>query len=131
MPAPVAARAGVSSRMSIETPEEKAKQRVRQLIWLYFWLLLIEGALRKWVVPQLSNPLLLVRGGCCRSVGCSWVSSGMCTPIGRRSHARQPMTASGWTRPSPRPCLHKEPTVPDSEGSDDDDGNDDDGDDDD
>lgn len=34
---------------------------VRRLIWLYFWLLIIEGALRKWVVPGLSNPLLLVR----------------------------------------------------------------------
>src|SRR5438874_3310422 len=47
--------------MSTETPEEKAKHRVRQLIWLYLWLLLIEGALRKWVVPRFSNPLLLIR----------------------------------------------------------------------
>ncbi|MEY2555618.1 MAG: hypothetical protein QOF93_762 [Verrucomicrobiota bacterium] len=45
----------------IETPEEKAKHRVRQLIWLYFWLLLVEGALRKWVMPRFSNPLLLIR----------------------------------------------------------------------
>jgi hypothetical protein len=47
--------------MSIENPEEKAKQRVRQLIWLYLWLLLIEGVLRKWVMPRFSDPLLLVR----------------------------------------------------------------------
>lgn len=40
---------------------EKTLQQIRWLIWLYFWLLLIEGALRKWVVPQLSNPLLIVR----------------------------------------------------------------------
>jgi hypothetical protein len=45
----------------IESPQEKAKGRVRQLIWLYFWLLLIEGALRKWAMPRYSNPLLLVR----------------------------------------------------------------------
>jgi hypothetical protein len=45
----------------IETPEEKAKRRVRQLIWTYFWLLLIEGALRKWIMPRYSNPLLLIR----------------------------------------------------------------------
>lgn len=45
----------------IESPEEKAKHRVRQLIWLYFWLLLVEGALRKWVMPRFSNPLLLIR----------------------------------------------------------------------
>jgi hypothetical protein len=47
--------------MSIDTPEEKAKHRIRQLIWLYLWLLLIEGALRKWVMPRYSNPLLLIR----------------------------------------------------------------------
>jgi hypothetical protein len=45
----------------IETPEEKARQRIRQLIWLYLWLLLVEGALRKWVMPRFSNPLLLIR----------------------------------------------------------------------
>src|SRR5438067_12515375 len=47
--------------MSTETPEEKAKHRVRQLIWLYLWLLLVEGALRKWVLPRFSNPRLLIR----------------------------------------------------------------------
>jgi len=34
---------------------------IRRLIWLYFWLLIFEGALRKWVVPQLSTPLLIIR----------------------------------------------------------------------
>ncbi|MGZ4985536.1 MAG: hypothetical protein ACXV8A_05550, partial [Chthoniobacterales bacterium] len=47
--------------MKHETPNEKKLRRIRQLIWLYFWLLLFEGALRKWVVPQFSNPLLIVR----------------------------------------------------------------------
>ena len=45
----------------IETPQEKAKRRVRQLIWAYFWLLLMEGVLRKWIMPRYSNPLLLIR----------------------------------------------------------------------
>lgn len=45
----------------IENPTERAQQWVRRLIWLYFWLLLIEGALRKWALPEFSNPLLLVR----------------------------------------------------------------------
>jgi hypothetical protein len=45
----------------IDNSEERAQRMVRRLIWLYFWLLIIEGALRKWVVPGLSNPLLLVR----------------------------------------------------------------------
>jgi hypothetical protein len=30
-------------------------------LWLYFALLIIEGALRKWILPGLSDPLLLVR----------------------------------------------------------------------
>ena len=35
--------------------------RIRQLLWIYFWLLIFEGALRKWILPGLSNQLLLVR----------------------------------------------------------------------
>jgi hypothetical protein len=35
--------------------------RLRLLLWLYFWLLIFEGALRRWFLPSLSNPLLLVR----------------------------------------------------------------------
>jgi len=34
---------------------------VKGAIWLYFWLLLGEGVLRKWVLPGLSDALLLVR----------------------------------------------------------------------
>src|SRR5215211_7907864 len=40
---------------------EKTLDHIRWLIWAYFWLLILEGALRKWVLPQLSNPLLIVR----------------------------------------------------------------------
>jgi hypothetical protein len=47
--------------MKPSTPEERARRIVRALIWTYFGLLIIEGALRKWVFPQLSNPLLVVR----------------------------------------------------------------------
>lgn len=36
-------------------------QTERKLIWLYLWLLIFEGALRKWLLPGLSTPLLLVR----------------------------------------------------------------------
>ena len=35
--------------------------KTRQLIWVYFWLLIFEGALRKWILPGLSNPLLIIR----------------------------------------------------------------------
>ncbi|MGI8437867.1 MAG: hypothetical protein ACR2NX_13365 [Chthoniobacterales bacterium] len=34
---------------------------LRWTIWTYFWLLVFEGSLRKWVVPQLATPLLIVR----------------------------------------------------------------------
>ncbi len=34
---------------------------LRRLTWTYFWLLIFEGALRKWVIPGLSNQLLVVR----------------------------------------------------------------------
>src|SRR5712691_7831479 len=39
----------------------KTIHHLRQLIWLYLWLLIFEGAFRKWIVPQLSGPLLLIR----------------------------------------------------------------------
>lgn len=47
--------------MNPNSPENPTIRHIRRLIWLYFWLLLLEGALRKWVLPQLSNPLLIVR----------------------------------------------------------------------
>jgi hypothetical protein len=34
---------------------------IKRLIWLYFFLLVGEGVLRKWVLPGLSAPLLIVR----------------------------------------------------------------------
>ena len=34
---------------------------LKKLFWVYFLLLIFEGALRKWVLPQLSGPLLVVR----------------------------------------------------------------------
>lgn len=33
----------------------------RKAIWIYIFLLIFEGALRKWFLPSLSNPLLIVR----------------------------------------------------------------------
>ena len=34
---------------------------IKKLIWVYFLLLLFEGALRKWFFPSLSQGLLIVR----------------------------------------------------------------------
>src|SRR5437763_5280144 len=56
----------MSNSATISRPTTSASgsaelQKIRRLIYLYFFLLIIEGALRKWIVPQFSNPLLLVR----------------------------------------------------------------------
>ena len=34
---------------------------LKKLFWLYFLLLFFEGALRKWILPQFSAPLLIIR----------------------------------------------------------------------
>jgi len=34
---------------------------LKKLFWAYFLLLIFEGALRKWILPQLAAPLLIVR----------------------------------------------------------------------
>ena len=34
---------------------------IKLLIWVYLILLVLEGALRKWILPSLSSPLLIVR----------------------------------------------------------------------
>jgi hypothetical protein len=44
-----------------EKSQDKPLVALRRMIWLYFWLLIFEGALRKWVVPSLSTPLLVIR----------------------------------------------------------------------
>lgn len=41
--------------------EARTIQNIRRLIWLYFFLLIFEGALRKWLLPQFSAPLLIIR----------------------------------------------------------------------
>jgi len=35
-------------------------KEIRWLIWIYMFLLIFEGALRKWILPGLANPLLIV-----------------------------------------------------------------------
>jgi hypothetical protein len=40
---------------------EKALKYIRGLIWAYFVLLIFEGTLRKWILPQFSDVLLVIR----------------------------------------------------------------------
>lgn len=41
--------------------QEATTKLLKKGIWLYFFLLIFEGALRKWFLPFLSTPLLIVR----------------------------------------------------------------------
>ena len=43
------------------TSQRKTKKQLRFLCYAYIVLLIIEGSLRKWALPNLSNPLLLIR----------------------------------------------------------------------
>ena len=51
--------AGPTAREPAETKPEF--RLLRGLVWAYFWLLLFEGAFRKWWLPQFSDPLLIIR----------------------------------------------------------------------
>ena len=60
----------LTNQSSVSAPNGRVRARslvdgglpaLKKLIWLYFWLLILEGALRKWFLPQLSAPLLVVR----------------------------------------------------------------------
>jgi len=41
--------------------DDKTLRNLKRLIWLYFWLLIFEGTFRKWVLPQFSDVLLIIR----------------------------------------------------------------------
>lgn len=46
--------------MQSET-NQKSISHTKRLIWLYFFLLIFEGTFRKWILPQFSDVLLVVR----------------------------------------------------------------------
>ena len=41
--------------------DDKTLRNIKRLIFLYFWLLIFEGTFRKWVLPQFSDVLLVIR----------------------------------------------------------------------
>jgi hypothetical protein len=49
--------------MNTLTEEEGASKysSIKIAIWVYLWLWIFEGALRKWILPSLATPLLVVR----------------------------------------------------------------------
>jgi hypothetical protein len=51
----------VQSQQMMLSAVEDTNRILKQGIWLYFFLLILEGALRKWFFPGLATPLLIVR----------------------------------------------------------------------
>ncbi|MFV8336877.1 hypothetical protein ACNQF7_12455 [Flavobacterium sp. RSP29] len=47
--------------MTLNALTETTDRRIKIAIWLYFLLWIFEGALRKWILPSLATPLLVVR----------------------------------------------------------------------
>jgi len=41
--------------------EQRQLLWLKRWIWVYFWLVIFEGVLRKWILPALSGPLLIIR----------------------------------------------------------------------
>ena len=62
---PLSSTINISKKAAKTKPQKIAvkdpNHRIKQAIWIYFILLIFEGALRKWILPFLSGPLLLVR----------------------------------------------------------------------
>jgi hypothetical protein len=46
---------------TIESIEQPILNSLKKAIWLYFLFWIFEGALRKWILPSLATPLLVVR----------------------------------------------------------------------
>ena len=59
---PVSNESHSAARCDTLTEKQLALVRsIKRCIWLYFWLLIFEGAVRKWVLPMFANPILLIR----------------------------------------------------------------------
>ena len=58
---PATARQIIPNEEFSPTDRPTSLKAVRALIWVYLILLVLEGAVRKWILPQLSDPVLLIR----------------------------------------------------------------------
>jgi hypothetical protein len=48
-------------KIEIKQTQDSTYNSIKAAIWLYFLLWIFEGALRKWILPGLATPLLIVR----------------------------------------------------------------------
>jgi hypothetical protein len=53
----------MAANVTLRDPNREGgvKGFIRGLIWIYFFLLMFEGVLRKWILPGMSDPLMLIR----------------------------------------------------------------------
>lgn len=51
----------MQNSLALNARTEEDRRRLVRLIWVYWLFLVAEGALRKWVLPELSDALLIVR----------------------------------------------------------------------
>jgi hypothetical protein len=48
--------------MVLNLIEKKDKNKgIKTAIWIYFFLLIFEGSLRKWIIPSMATPILIIR----------------------------------------------------------------------
>ena len=66
----------MSEATYIDTSLTRADTTTRRLIYLYIFLLFFEGGLRKWILPQLSGPLTIVRDPVMVGIIFSYLTSG-------------------------------------------------------
>lgn len=50
-----------SNALTQMTPDQYGRDLLRKMIWLYFILLIVEGAIRKWIFPGLASIFLIIR----------------------------------------------------------------------
>jgi hypothetical protein len=66
-----------SETTSAQGVVEQQTRPIRNLIWLYIVLWLIEGGLRRWFLPGLASPLLLIRDPLVIAIYCLAVSNNL------------------------------------------------------
>ena len=74
---PVTAAKSRSKAASTQAAAGLQTRLIRNLIWLYIVLWLIEGGLRRWFLPGLASPLLLVRDPLVVAIYCLAVSNNL------------------------------------------------------
>ena len=73
----------MSTNVTLSDPDREGgvKGVIRGLIWVYFFLLMFEGVLRKWVLPGMSDPLMLIRDPFLLAIYALAIANGAFSPL--------------------------------------------------